>query len=427
MTHIHLSVLLSTLVLLLILSGFFAASETSLMALNRYRLRHLVKTGEKGARRATFLLSRTDKLLGVLSLGNNLLNAAAAALVTIICVSLLGNNKWALTLGTLIVTFAILVFSEITPKVLGATYTEPIAFFASAILIPMLRICYPIVWFVNLFVSGLLRIIGLTPKLNPKNIRLGMAELRTLVMESGPFIPKHHQKILVNLFELEKTTVDDIMTPRGQIESVDIEGDFEMLSEQLSTSNHTKIVIHSGGLDSLIGIVRMRDVLHLMRIGNFNRDTLKQITQPPYFIPEGTPLLSQLQMFQENQEQLGLVVDEYGDLLGLLTLEDILEEIVGEFSAGNATALGARKLADGSYLAGGSILIKDLNRKLGMQLPTKGPRTLNGLILEHFQDIPETGVTFKINGHTIEIIHVHDHQVRTAKVTPPTDPEHPLS
>ncbi|MDE3207842.1 MAG: CBS domain-containing protein, partial [Pseudomonadota bacterium] len=277
---------------------------------------------------------------------------------------------------------------------------------------------YPIVWFINLFVSGLLRLLGLTSKLNVNQVRLGMAELRTLVMESGPFIPKQHQRILVNLLELEKTTVDVIMTPRGQIESVDLDGDFDMLTEQLTTSTHTRIVVHSGGLDNLIGIVRMRNVLHLMRVGNFNRDSLKQIIQPPYFIPEGTALLSQLQMFQENQEQLGLVVDEYGDLLGLLTLEDILEEIVGEFSTGDLTAIGAKKLQDGSYLVGGSTLIKDLNRKLGMQLPTKGPRTLNGVILEYFQDIPETGVTFKINDHTIEIVHVHDHQVRTAKITP---------
>ena len=328
MDEIPLHSLLIAFFVLLIVSAFFSISETSMMALNRYRLRHLATTGNRGARLTTQLLEQTDKLLGVVLLGNNLVNTAAASLATVIAFRVLGESELGLAIATGVAAFFIVVFSEVTPKVIGASYPERIAFPAAYVLAPLLRFVYPLVWFVNLFVKGLLSLLRLQPPGGEASV-LSLEELRTLVLEGGRFLPPKHQKILLNLFDLQSITVDDLMTPRSQIEAVDIDSPPEELGRQVSSSNHTRLPVYRGSLDNIIGILHVRKVLNL-GADDIRSETLTQIMRPPYFIPVGTPLLAQLQHFQEEEERLGLVVDEYGELMGLITLEDILEEIIGD-------------------------------------------------------------------------------------------------
>ncbi|MHB9101888.1 MAG: HlyC/CorC family transporter [Sulfuricella sp.] len=416
MDDISTSLLLATLLLLLIGSGFFSIAEISMMALNRYRLKHMAKRGHRGAKLTMQLLEKTDKLLGVILLGNNLLNAAAAALVTVITVRLMGESEFALTIGTLSVTFLILVFSEITPKVLAAAYPERIAIPASYILAPLLRLFYPVVWFVNLFVRALLWLLRLKPI--TADTRLNMEELRTLVLEAGHYIPPKHQSIFLNLFELENVSVDDVMIPRNQIEAIDLDAPEEMIREQLATSHHTRLPVYRDRLDNIVGVIHIRHVLHQVRNNEIHAEMLQEIVREPYFIPAGTSLFSQLQHFQENRHHIGLVVDEYGELLGLVSLEDILEEIVGEFASRPTAHGGIYPQDDGSWLVDGGCSLRDLNRKLKLKLPLDGPKTLNGLVLEHFEDIPEAGTSFKINGHTLEIVQTQDRIVKVVRIFP---------
>jgi Mg2+/Co2+ transporter CorB len=392
-------------------------SETSMMALNRYRLKHLANRGHRGAILTSKLLEKTDKLLGVILLCNNLLNAAAATLVTVITVRLLGASEFALAVGTLSVTVALLVFSEITPKVLGAAYPERIAIPSSYILAPLLKLFYPVIWFLNLFVQALLWLLRLKPP-SASASHLNMEELHTLVLEAGHYIPPKHQSIFLNLFELENISVDDIMIPRSQIEAIDLDAPEEMIREQLATSHHTRLPVYRGRLDNIIGVIHIRHVMHQVRNKEINTNLLQEIVREPYFIPAGASLFSQLQHFQENRRHIGLVVDEYGELLGLVSLEDILEEIVGEFAARPTSHGGIYPQDDGSWLVDGGCSLRDLNRKLKLNLPLDGPKTLNGLILEHFEDIPEAGTSFKINGHTLEIIQTQDRIVKVVRIFP---------
>jgi len=417
--EIPLHTLLIAFVVLLVVSAFFSISETSMMALNRYRLRHLAKTGHRGARLTAQLLSRTDRLLGVVLLGNNLVNAAAAALVTVITFRLFGESELALTLGTLAVTFAILIFSEITPKVMGATYPERIAFPAAYVLSPLLKLVYPIVWFINLFVRGLLWLLRLKPQ-NSQTHTLSMEELRTLVLEGANFLPQKHQNILLNLFDLESITVEDAMTPRNQIEAVDIESTPDEIRRQIATSNHTRLPVYRGRLDDIVGIVHVRKVLNLSEGEQISAETLKDIMRESYFIPLDTPLLTQLQNFQEQKDRMALVVDEYGELKGLLTLEDILEEIIGEFTTHSPMQTARfRRMEDGSIIVEGGSMLRELNRKLGYRFPLDGPKTLNGLILEHLQDIPEPGTSLKLAGYPLEVLQTQDRVVRSVRLLPP--------
>ncbi len=418
--EIPISSLLIALVILLVISAFFSISETSMMALNRYRLRHLAKSGHRGARLTTQLLERTDRLLGVVLLGNNLVNAAAAALVTVIVFRMFGESELALTIGTIVVTFFILVFSEISPKVMGASYPERIAFPASYVLTPLLKLAYPIVWFVNLFVRGLLWTLRLQT-LSGQSHTLSMEELRTLVLEGGNFLPQKHQKILLNLFDLESITVEDAMTPRAQIEAIDLNAPPEEIRREIATSNHTRVPLYRERLDDIVGIAHVRKVLNLSEGDEFDAETLKEVMREPYFIPMGTPLLTQLQNFQEQQDRMGLVVDEYGELKGLLTLEDILEEIIGEFTTQSPLAQTARfrRTEDGSILVEGSSTLRDLNRKLNYKFPLDGPKTLNGLILEHLQDIPEPGTSVRIAGYPMEILQTQDRVIKSVRLLPP--------
>jgi Mg2+/Co2+ transporter CorB len=420
--NISLTWLFSALAIMLLVAGFFSLAETSMMALNRYRLKHLVKQGNRGARLTEDLLKRTDRLLGVILLGNNLVNAASAVLVAEIAIRLFGEGELTLAIATLSVTFFILVFSEITPKVIGATYPELFALPSAYLLTPLLRIAYPVVWFVNLFVQALLRILFIKPKKETEG-HLSMEELRTLVLEGGQYIPKKHQSIFLNLFELEDMTVDDTMTPRGQIEHIDLEDELEEVRNKLATAHHTRLVVCKGGLDNVVGVLHVRKVLNATRREQITLEGLREITREPYFVPEGTHLLDQLSAFQENQRHLALVVDEYGDILGLVTMKDILEEIVGEFTS---QAIGSSSLfhkeADGSVIADGFCSLRVLNRKAGFDFPLEGPKTINGLLLEQLEDIPDPGTTVDVSGHTVEIMQVQNRMVKVVRILPAEPP-----
>lgn len=391
-----------------------------MMAINRYRLRHAAETGHRGAMLTQSLLNQTDKLLGVILLGNNLVNIAAATLATIISIRLYGDSDVALSLATLLLTFLILVFSEVTPKVIGASFPERIAYPAGFVLMPMLKLMYPVIWFVNLFVQGLLWIMRIKPPEPGHGSRLRLEELRTIVLESSGMLPRDHHRILVNLLDLEDITVDDVMTPRNQIESIDIEDDPDKLRQQISTSHHTRLVVHAGSSDNLLGVLHVRRVLYALTGEELDPDTLKDNLEDPYFVPAGTPLFTQLRNFQQGRKRLALVVDEYGELQGLVTLEDLLEEMVGEFTTQAPSDTGyLRREADGSWLVEGSVLLRHLNRKLGLDFPLDGPKTLNGLLLEQFEDIPEAGVSLKLENVPVEIVQTQDRAVKMARVYPP--------
>lgn len=407
---------------MLLLSAFFSGAETSMMAVNRYRLRHLAKSGHRGARLAEALLSRTDQLLAVILLGNNLVNSAAAALVTLITMRLLGQSEVALTISTLCVTFLILVFSEVTPKVLAAAHADRAAPWVSFPLTPLTRVLSPVVWFINLFVRGLIFLLRIRlPEADSKN-RVGVEELRTLLAESGQFLRPTYRNILLNLFELEKICVDDVMHPRSQIESIDLELDDAEIVRQLETSHHAWLVVYAGDLNEVRGVLSVRRALARLRDEPFDRAEFIDSLREPYFIPAGTPLLSQLAQFQQNRQRIGLVVDEYGELEGLLTMADILMEIVGEFDLGHPLEIQEWVAQpDGSYLVEGGASLRDLNRKLGLELPTEDARTLNGLILEHLEAMPEPDVTVLIAGYPIELLQVQDRMVKTARIYPRPD------
>ena len=419
MEDFPLHIMLIALVFLLILSGFFSLSETSMMAINRYRLRHLAKQGHRGARLTVKLLDNTDRLLGVILLGNNLLNTASATLVAVIVATLFAHDDFALFMGTLAITFAILVFSEITPKVIAAAYPERIALASSYVLTPLLIIFYPIVWFINLFVRGLLILFRLKSQKGELEQKISTEELKTLVLEGGHFIQHKHQSMLLNLFDLEATTVDDVMVPRSHIEAINLEADNEVIHTQLMTCHHTRLPVYRERMDNIVGIVHVRNGMNQMQNGKISAETLEKVMRKPFFIPSGTPLFSQLQLFQENQNRVSLVVDEYGEWMGLVTLEDILEEIIGEFTTHAPTQTSTfQKQEDGSILVEGSTLLRELNRKLDFQFPLDGPKTLNGLILEHFEDIPEAGIGLNISGYPMEIIQTKNRVVKTVKIFP---------
>lgn len=419
MEDMPLHIMLIALAILLIVSGFFSLSETSMMAINRYRLRHLAKQGHRGARLTVKLLEKTDRLLGVILLGNNLLNTASATLVAVIVATLFVQDEFALLMGTIAVTFAILVFSEITPKVIAAAYPERIALAASYVLTPLLIICYPIVWFVNLFVSGLLILFRLKPENVELEQKISTEELKMLVLEGGHFIQHKHQSMLLNLFDLEEITVDDVIVPRNQVEAIDLNADDEFIHAQLLTCHHTRLPIYRERMDNIVGLVHVRKVLNQMQGGKITASTLEKVMRKPYFIPSGTSLFSQLQLFQENQKRVGLVVDEYGEWMGLVTLEDIIEEIIGEFTTQAPTQTSIfLKQEDGSILVEGRTLLRELNRKLDFQFPLDGPKTLNGLILEYFEDIPEAGTGLNIAGYPMEVIQTKNRTVKTVKIFP---------
>ncbi len=393
------------------------------MSINRYRLRHLVKEGHRGAKITNDLLLKTDKLLGVILLCNNFVNTALATLVTVITVNLLGEGELTLMFSTLAVTFAILVFSEISPKIIAAAHAEKVGIFVSYILYPLLQILYPIVWFVNLFVDAWLKLLGIKINFGDGTKSLSMEELRSIVTDSGKFLPPKHRAILLNLFELEKIEVDDIMIAHPQVEVINFNAPLDEILERIANSHHTRLPVREGDNEEIFGVLHIRKVMNLTRLYNqkedLTKDDLREIIVEPYFVPSGTPLNVQMQEFQNNKRRLALVVDEYGDLKGLITLEDILEEVIGDFTTQSPSRMGSfRQEEDGGWLVDGSSSLRDLNKKLKLKLPIDTSRTLNGLVLEHFQDIPEANVSFKIGSHILEIVQTQDRVVKIVKIFP---------
>jgi Mg2+/Co2+ transporter CorB len=415
-----LGTLFIALIFILICSGFFSGSETSMMAINRYRLNHLVRKGNKSAKLTAKLLSQTDKLLGSILLGNTLLNVAAATLAEIIVLRLFGHdNSTALLVGSLTVTFAILVFSEIMPKVIAASHAERVALPSSYALAIIIKLFYPVVSIATALVRSMLWLLHIKVQTDHSHHKMSLEELRSMVLEAGIFLPRKHQKMLLNLVDLERITVNDVMIPRNQIEALNVDVDPAELRQQIITCHHTLLPVYADTPGNVIGVLHIKRVLPLLLEEALDAAQLREILYDAYFIPSDTPLLKQLQQFQERQTRLGLVVDEYGELLGLVTLENILEEIVGDFTTQSPAQSGKfLRQDDGSLLLEGSSSLRELNRKLGLHFPLGEAKTLNGLILEHLQDIPEAGTSLKIGGYPIEIIQTQDRAVKVARLYP---------
>jgi Mg2+/Co2+ transporter CorB len=412
--------LFAILFLLLVCSAFFSGSETSMMAINRYRLNSLIRRGNRGAKLVSRLLGKVDKLLGSILLGNTLLNVFAAAVTNIIIFRLYGQNDLALLLGTLTLTFVLLVFSEIMPKIIAASYPERVALPASYLLTPLITLFQPVVSIAGGLVKGVLWLLRIKIETDQSKQKMTMEELRGLVLDAEHFLPRKHQKMLLNLVDLERITVNDVMIPRNQIEALDINADANELRQQIITCHHTLLPVYADTHSNIIGILHIKRVPALLQETTLDLTRLREILNDPYFIPSDTPLLKQLQQFQERHARLGMVVDEYGELLGLVTLENILEEIVGEFTTQSPAQTGKfMRQEDGSIVLEGSSSLRELNRKLGLHFPLDGAKTLNGLILDHLEDIPETGTSLKIAGYPIEIIQTQDRIVKVARIFPP--------
>ena len=421
MAEIPLAWLLGALAVLLALSAFFSIAETAMMAFNRYRLKHLVSHGHAGAAMVAELLKRTDRLLGGILIGNTLAIAGATTIASVIAVRLLGEDRIALLISTLAVSFLIIVFSEITPKVIGATHPERTALLLVYVLTPLMWLLIPITWFVNLFVRPLLLLLGIRPGKPTEEPKLSPEEIRTLVLESSSFMPKKHLAILINLFDVGAITVQDIMVPRSRIESVCLEDGMETVSRQLATSHHMRLPVFRNHEGELAGVLHLRKILAALHAGPLDQAALTAVLDEPYFVPASTSVLSQMQYFQENRERLALVVDEYGELMGLVTLEDIIEEIIGKFTTSLPSAAPLAWDAAGTASAEGAMAVREVNRALGLALPIDGPKTLNGLIVEHLQDIPEADVSIKIAGVPMEIVHAQGRTIKTVRIFRPSE------
>lgn len=418
-----LSLLFIILFVLLLCSAFFSSAETALMSLNRYRLRHLEHKGHAGAVLASQLLARPDRLIGLILLGNNFVNIFASAIATIIGIKLFGENG--IVIATFTLTLIVLLFAEVTPKTLAALHPERVAFPASYILKPLSFLLYPLVWFINAITNRLLRIFGVSHE-DVSSSAINSEELRMALVEAGSMIPKRHKKMLVSILDLEKVTVNDVMVPRNEVEGLDINAPISEIIKQLSHCAHTRLPIYEESLDNIIGILHVRKALHLLAQENFTIETLNSITKEAYFVPESTPLNTQLIQFQRLRRRTGLVVDEYGDIAGLVTLEDIFREIVGEFTADSIDEdKDIHPQQDGSFLINGSANIREINRNNHWHLPTEGPKTINGLILEVLESIPDPGVSLRIENYVIEVVQTADNTIKTVRirVTKPLAPQ----
>lgn len=393
--------LLGILILMLILSAFFSGSETALMTLNRYRLRHLVKLKHLGAMKAHQLLQRPDRLIGLILLCNNFVNTFAASIATVIAIRLYPQEESSIAIAAGILTIIMLIFSEVTPKTLAAIKPELLAFPSAWIYTPLLKLFYPIVWFVNLFVSVLLRLIGVDIKKNHHD-SLNKEELKSIITEAESLMPIRYQKMLLGILDLESATVEDIMTPRHEIVGIDLEETIENIVKQIKTSPHTRMAVYKKSIDRVIGFLHLRKVLLEVDHEDFDKQTIINLLSKPVFIPDSTPVHTQMLRFKNEKIRIGLVVDEYGDVQGLVTLDDLLQEIVGELITDENTA--AREQSDGSYLVDANTTVRELNRIMQWSLPTEGPKTLNGLIIELMETIPESGIRFSLHGYPVEII-----------------------
>ena len=417
MNDVPLSILFGILVLLIIFSGFFSSSETGMMSLNRYRLRHMAKNKHKGALRASKLLAKPDRLIGTILTGNNLVNFAAAALATIISQRLWPDNPdLAVFVNTILFTLVVLIFAELTPKTLAAMHPEKVAFPAARVLVGIQWLLTPFVWFVNTIASGLLKLAKVDTNATPDN--LSTEELRTVVNEAGTMIPKRHQHMLISILDLEKMAVNDIMVPRNEVVAINLDDDIDEIVEQLRSTQHTRLPVYRGDINDVVGLLHTRNASRFLTNPNFDKSDILQECRDPYFIPESTPLHTQLFNFQKQQRRIALVVDEYGDVQGICTLEDILEEIVGEFTTDNAAIENPdfKRLNDGSTLVDGTAYIRDINKALGWEFNTTGPKTFSGLIVEYLETIPDGPACLTLEGKRIEILKVEGNTVKLSRV-----------
>ena len=415
MSEIPVWALFVILALLIACSAFFSSSETAMMALNRYRLKNLAENGHRSAKLASRLLERPDRLLGVILLGNNLVNLSAASISTIAALRLYGEP--AIAVFTFILTLVILIFAEVAPKTLAMRHPEGIAYPASYVLVVLLWLLYPLVWIINLFANQFLRLFNSNAQLNKD--ALNKDELRTVVREAESLIPKSHHDMLMGILDLERITVEDIMVPRNAIEGIDLEDEWDEILEQLATSHHTRLPVFKGNIDNVIGVLHLRRAIHALQMDNLDREKLLKFLRPAYFVPVDTPVMQQLLIMQKEHHRLGLAVDEYGDLQGMVTMDEILEEIVGEFTTqAVGEAPDVHEKSDGSYMVYGMASIRDVNRNMGWELPIDGPKTLNGLILERLEDIPQTGTTLLIDNYPVEVVQTKGGAVRMVRIFP---------
>lgn len=407
--------LYGALLILIILSGFFSSSETGLMAVNRYRLRHLANEKHAGARLAQNLLLKPDRLIGLILLGNNLVNILAASIATIIAIRVFGDNG--LWISTLVMTFVVLIFAELAPKTVAALHPEKIAIPASYVLTPLLKVFYPVVWAINGLVNLMLKPLGIRTNVEMLE-RLNREELRTLVKEGGQ-ISNAHQRMLLNILDLEQAEVDDVMVPRGEIVGIDLDDDWEDVLQQLAQTIYTRLPVYRESVDHIEGLLHIRTIIAKLSQGSLSFEDLKKSVRKPYFIPEGTSLTRQLLEFQKKERRMGLVVDEYGDIQGLVTLDDILEEIVGEYTPdGRERSRSVRKLADGNYLVDGTASLRTLNRRMGWELPNTEAHTLSGLLVEEMEAIPEGQASIRISDHIMTVVDIRDNMIRKVLVKP---------
>lgn len=418
----HHIILLSTLVALIMLTAFFSSSETGMMAINRYRLKHLSKIS-KSARRVQSLLERPDRLLGVILLGNTFVMISASSIGTILAVDFLGDDI-GIIVADIILTLVILIFGEVSPKTLAALYPEKVALPTSFFLQIFLKVLYPLVWMVNAISNGLLRACGVSLT-QVENQGYSREELRTIVHETAGIIPSKHRKMLLSILDLENVMVDDVMIPRNEVIGLDLENDWDAIVAQLSNTQHTFLPVYKQDLHNLVGVLHAKRALNLLAAEEFDEQQLRDSLDEPFFVPEGTSLTKQMVNFQQSKQRFALVVDEYGDIQGLITLEDILEEIVGEFTTNMSAAFTSILVQeDGSYLVEGSTTVREFNRRVKWKLPIDGPKTVNGLVTEQLQDIPEVGTCCMIGGNIpIEVIQVQDNRIKTIKISPPINKE----
>ncbi|MBQ4833048.1 DUF21 domain-containing protein [Pseudoalteromonas sp. MMG010] len=417
MDDISTSTLFIILGLLVLFSAYFSGSETGIMSINRIRLRHLEKENHRAAKRVGKLLTRPDRLIGLILIGNNLVNIAAAQVATIIGIRLYGDLGIAIATGAL--TLIVLIFAEVTPKTLAALYPEKVAFPSSVILKGLLKILFPFVVCVNWLTNGMLRLFGITTEQIEEH-SLSKEELKTVVSESGALIPARHQSMLTSILDLEQVTVEDIMIPRNEIIAIDINDEWKVISRQLTHAQHTRVLLYRDQIDDAVGFIHSRDALRLLTKEQFDKPSLLRAVREIYFIPEGTSLNTQLLKFQQSKERIGLVVDEYGDIQGLVTLEDILEEVVGDFTT-TQTRTPSEEVTtqpDGSCIVDGGANIRDINKEMGWEFPLDGPKTLSGLIVEYLEDIPEANISLRIAGYPIEVLEVKENMIKLVKVLP---------
>ncbi len=398
------------------MSGFFSGSETAMMSLNRYRLRHQANNGNKAAQRTAKLLEHPDRLISLILLGNNFVNILASAIATVIALRLMGEAGIAVATGLL--TLVILVFAEVTPKTFANRHAEAVAFAASAVYGPLMTATYPLVASINWISSGILRLFKVSQS-TPADEHLSSEELRTLVNETAGLIPQRHRDMLLNILDLGTVSVNEIMVPRNEIVGLNLDAPWEQISQHISESPHGRLLVYREHVDNVVGFIYLRKMLDAMRSGNITLAYLESVVREPYFIPEGTTLTVQLLNFQQEKRRIGLVVDEYGDIQGLLTLEDILQEIVGEFDTDpQATPAEIRPQADGSIIVDGSAQVRNLNKALNWNLPSEGPKTLNGVVIEYFENFPPQGAVFTLNGHPMTVLSVDGNRVAQVRIDP---------